>query len=102
MHRGLGFFYPQNVVRKSEPNYKGINMKSLEESVVTAMDGTDSGLFPFSPYILQYLWMLEELESEGRWEKAFAGSEDILNRLADEALAAHKNGKTKPLDIEAL
>ncbi|MBU4450784.1 MAG: hypothetical protein KKE35_05770 [Actinobacteria bacterium] len=56
MHRGLGFFYPQNVVRKSEPNYKGINMKSLEESVVTAMDGTDSGLFPFLPYILQELW----------------------------------------------
>lgn len=47
-------------------------------------------------------WVLEELEAEGRWEKAFAGSEDILDRLAGEALAAHKNGKTKPLDIEAL
>ncbi|MBU4293996.1 MAG: hypothetical protein KJ770_08110 [Actinobacteria bacterium] len=47
-------------------------------------------------------WVLEELESEGRWEKTFAGSEDSLNRLADEALAAHKNGKTKPLGIEAL
>jgi len=31
-------------------------MKSLEESVVTAMDGSDSGLFPFLPYILQDLW----------------------------------------------
>ncbi|MBU4451076.1 MAG: methyltransferase domain-containing protein, partial [Actinobacteria bacterium] len=31
-------------------------MKTLEESVVTAMDGSDSGLFPFSPYILQDLW----------------------------------------------
>jgi len=47
-------------------------------------------------------WVLEELEAEGRWEKAFAGSEDILDGLADEALAAHKNGKTKPQDIEAL
>ncbi|MCL6087706.1 MAG: hypothetical protein M1475_04785 [Actinobacteria bacterium] len=47
-------------------------------------------------------WVLEELEAEGRWEKAFAGSEDILDRLADEALAAHKNGKTKPLDIDTL
>lgn len=46
-------------------------------------------------------WVLEELEAEGRWEKTFAGSEDILDRLADEAIAAHKNGKTKPLDIEA-
>ena len=47
-------------------------------------------------------WVIEELESEGKWEKAFAGSEDILDKLADETLAAHKDGKTKPLDIEAL
>lgn len=32
------------------------NMKSLEESVVTAMDGSDVALFPFLPYILQDLW----------------------------------------------
>jgi len=47
-------------------------------------------------------WVLEELEAEGRWEKAFAGSEDILDRLADEALAAHNNGKTKPLNLKEL
>src|SRR3990170_1662436 len=29
---------------------------SLEESVVTAMDGTDKELFPFLPYILQDTW----------------------------------------------
>lgn len=47
-------------------------------------------------------WVIEELEAEGKWEKAFAGSEDILDRLADEALAAHKQGKTKPLNVEEL
>jgi hypothetical protein len=47
-------------------------------------------------------WVIEELKSEDRWEKAFAGSEDILDRLANEALAAHKDGKTKPMDIEKL
>ena len=47
-------------------------------------------------------WVMEELESEGRWEKAFAGSEEILDRLADEALAAHNDGKTKLMDIEKL
>ena len=47
-------------------------------------------------------WVMEELEAEGKWEKAFAGSEDILDRLADEALAAHKQGRTKPLNIEEL
>lgn len=31
-------------------------MKSIEDSVVQAMDGTDTELFPFLPYILQDLW----------------------------------------------
>jgi hypothetical protein len=47
-------------------------------------------------------WVMEELEAEGKWEKAFAGSEDILDKLADKALAAHKQGETKPLNIKAL
>ena len=47
-------------------------------------------------------WGIEELKAEGRWKKAFTRSEDILDRLADEALSAHKNGKTKLLSIEAL
>lgn len=47
-------------------------------------------------------WLMEELEAERMWDQAFAESEDTLNRLADEALEAHKQGKTKPLDIEKL
>jgi hypothetical protein len=47
-------------------------------------------------------WVMEELETEGKWEKAFAGSEDILDKLANVALAAHKQGKIKPLDIKSL
>jgi SAM-dependent methyltransferase len=31
-------------------------MKTLEESVVTAMDGADKQLYPFLPYILQDVW----------------------------------------------
>lgn len=31
-------------------------MKSIEESVVIAMDGSDKALFPFLPYILQDIW----------------------------------------------
>ena len=41
-------------------------------------------------------WVLEELEAEGRWEKTFAGSEDVLDKLADEALEAYKRGETIP------
>lgn len=47
-------------------------------------------------------WVMEELETEGKWEKAFAGSEDVLDKLADEALAAHQRGQTRPLNIEEL
>ena len=47
-------------------------------------------------------WMLKELESEVKWEKRFAESEDALGRLADEALDEHKKGKTEQLDPDSL
>ncbi|OGU74528.1 MAG: hypothetical protein A2V93_08435 [Ignavibacteria bacterium RBG_16_34_14] len=39
-------------------------------------------------------WLLEELETEKEWAKSFSESEDVLDRLADEALEAHSKGKT--------
>ena len=42
--------------------------------------------------------ILEEIESEKRWDEAFAGSQQQLARLAEEAIADYKAGKTKPLD----
>ncbi len=47
-------------------------------------------------------WMLDELASESRWKKAFAESEDVLEKLAVEALVEHAQGKTRPLDIDTL
>jgi hypothetical protein len=47
-------------------------------------------------------WVLEELQADKEWEKMFAGSEDILDKLADEALEAHKQGRTKPLNLKNL
>lgn len=49
-------------------------------------------------------FMLAELESEQRWTELFnrPESEDLLERLADEALAAHRAGKTQPLNLEDL
>jgi hypothetical protein len=44
-------------------------------------------------------WLLEELEAEKEWEKRFAQSEDVLDLLSDEALEAHRRGKSKPMDI---
>jgi hypothetical protein len=42
--------------------------------------------------------LLDEIKSEQRWSESFAKSQDVLNALADEALAEFKAGKTKPLD----
>ncbi|MGM0568329.1 MAG: hypothetical protein ACQESB_03825 [Elusimicrobiota bacterium] len=47
-------------------------------------------------------WLLEEIKAEKDWDKTFAESEDILGRLADEALEEDKQNKTKPLDTDKL
>ena len=47
-------------------------------------------------------WLLDELKAEKKWDQSFAESEGILERLANEAIEAHKHGKTAPLDIEKL
>ncbi len=42
--------------------------------------------------------MLMELEDEARWDEAFAGSQDKLARMADQAIKEFKAGKTVPLE----
>jgi hypothetical protein len=46
--------------------------------------------------------LLEEIESEQRWDGAFAKSGDLLTRLAEEALAEHRAGLTQDLDPDHL
>ena len=43
-------------------------------------------------------FLLAELESERQWEELFSrpDSEDFLERMASEALEAHRAGKTEP------
>jgi hypothetical protein len=45
-------------------------------------------------------FVLDELASEERWAKAFAGSQDALATLANEALVEYRDGKTKPLESD--
>ena len=42
--------------------------------------------------------ILAELEDEAAWAERFATHRDKLRRLAEEALAEHHEGKTRPLD----
>ena len=49
-------------------------------------------------------FLLAELESERQWADLFARpeSEDLLERLADEAMSEHRAGRTRPLTLEDL
>ena len=46
--------------------------------------------------------LLEELASERRWDELFAGSGDLLSKLAAEALDDHRAGRTEELDPNKL
>jgi hypothetical protein len=46
--------------------------------------------------------ILEELEEEARWDESFEKSQDVLAKLAEEALAEDQAGKTQPLDPDTL
>ncbi|MYF74188.1 MAG: hypothetical protein F4175_12670 [Gemmatimonadetes bacterium] len=47
-------------------------------------------------------FLLAELESDQRWAELFSRpeSEDLLERLADEAIVAHRAGRTLPLNVK--
>lgn len=46
--------------------------------------------------------ILEELEEEQRWSDSFARSPNLLAKLAAEAMAEYRAGKTQELDPETL
>ena len=46
--------------------------------------------------------ILEELALTQQWEATLSASREVLERLADEALAEHRAGGTEPLDPDAL
>ncbi len=41
--------------------------------------------------------ILEEVQSEPRWTASFVAHATALERLADEALAEHRAGRSRPL-----
>ena len=46
--------------------------------------------------------ILAELVEEQRWDDSFARSPNLLAKLAAEAMAEHRSGKTQELDPETL
>jgi len=47
-------------------------------------------------------FILSEMESELRWEGAFAESEDLLEDMANDALEEFESKRTEILDIDKL
>ena len=43
-------------------------------------------------------WLLTELRSEKKWDKLFVDSQEVLSKLASEALAEHHSGQTQELN----
>ncbi|OIP72638.1 MAG: hypothetical protein AUK48_11210 [Oscillatoriales cyanobacterium CG2_30_44_21] len=46
--------------------------------------------------------ILEELEDEMQWNNSFERSQDLLAKLAEEAMSEYNAGKTQELDLETL
>jgi hypothetical protein len=46
--------------------------------------------------------VLEEIESERRWDELFERTSDQFARLADRAWAEHEAGQSEPLDPDML
>lgn len=46
--------------------------------------------------------ILEELEKEEKWDRAFAQSQDSLAKLATEAMEEYQAGETEALDPDQL
>ena len=46
--------------------------------------------------------ILDDLAADERWEALLSSSPGVLERLADEALAEHRAGRTLPLDPDSL
>jgi hypothetical protein len=47
-------------------------------------------------------WLLEEMESEKRWDEVFRASADQLRAMAKEALQEAREGRTEELDPDQL
>jgi len=70
--------------------------KLLEQAIAKVMQLPETEQDAIAAFIL------EELEDEARWDRAFSQSQNMLAKLAAEALAEDQAGKTQELDPETL
>lgn len=66
--------------------------RALEEAVRKASELPDDQQDALAALILA------EIEDDAKWSEAFANSQDVLERLAQEGRAEYRAGRTQPLD----
>ena len=47
-------------------------------------------------------WVIAELRSEKKWDRLFANSQEVLSKLASEALTEYHSGQTQELNPDQL
>ena len=47
-------------------------------------------------------WVLAEIRSEKKWDRLFTNSQEVLSKLASEAIAEHRSGQTQELKPDRL
>lgn len=70
--------------------------KLLEQAVASA------GTLPDAEQDAIARMMLEEMDSERKWDERFLAGQEGLKRVADKAWAEHEAGGSEPLDVEKL
>jgi hypothetical protein len=75
---------------------KGVRTDLLQKAY------TEASKLPDAAQDVAAAHLLEDIDSERRWAALFAKSGDLLERMAAEALANHKAGRTQPLDPDTL
>lgn len=75
------------------PLWYNLDMTKLLEKAIESVRGLPAGEQDAIAQIV-----LDELESERRWDQRFLNSAEKLRRLADAAWAEHEAGNSEPLD----
>lgn len=93
-----GEIFSYSYLWRREFDHQGVNsMTDLLECVVGKLR-----TLPDSEQNAIAALILDELGDEARWDEAFTRAPDALAKLADEALAEDRAGKTLALDPDGL
>lgn len=84
-----------SIVLRKVVEHGVIRMTELLEQAITKLKA-----LPIDEQDTIATLILEELEAERQWDESFARSPDLLAKLAAEAMAEHRAGKTQEFETE--